>query len=175
MTILTTFIIGAPQRGLKIGFVNEENINCTNLTEYDCKSNGLSCLYQKEISDEYFIKIPYNSSQNAMNDLKMGKIVGFVHIPANYSVEFMELRKFSSRKFTKKISVYVDPTKLHQKYQAINELSNSYNVLIDKVMPMCNRPAIYYKSQLLVQDLDDNEIVFAMDFRKNMVPIMSML
>jgi hypothetical protein len=74
------FAVGRSPMGLKLGIVNKEQ-NCSNLSE------NLSFKFLDEIKEE---KLFYDSFDAAFNDVKNGKLIGFLNIPANFTEVFLE-------------------------------------------------------------------------------------
>ncbi|XP_035707282.1 ABC transporter G family member 23-like isoform X1 [Folsomia candida] len=83
---LFVYLAGNHPLGLKIGFVNNEGTCPENFQLNELKNPGnYSCAFISELVKEGLDMIPISSEMRALNDVKQGKLSGYISIPANFS------------------------------------------------------------------------------------------
>lgn len=175
--ILLIFTTGNRPHGLKIGILNEEDINCDEFLSknysYDCKTEGLSCLFVNYILDNNLQKISYKNIESIQNDTRHGKIDGFLHIPANFSREFLLIQNvFDILEFNNShINVYLDQAYFFIREYTKATVANAYNNFIDEIMPKCDRKPEMYKSNMIFRDYkDDAFMMLEYDNNREVMP-----
>jgi len=179
--ILLIFTIGKPPKDLKIGIINEEILNCskfmsTNI-QYDCSNEGLSCLFINTIPDNKVQKIFYKSSVKASNDSQKGIISGYVHIPSNFSTEFMKAQNILDFSESKKshISVYLDQSDIHKNEFAQCLISKAFEDFIDEMMPKCNRQPKLFQSNMIFRSYKDDNTKMSFETDRSTMPAVYLL
>ncbi|XP_076266668.1 ABC transporter G family member 23-like [Rhynchophorus ferrugineus] len=92
--------VGTNPINLNVGIVNKENStscrdsnwNTTVLVDKfdECHFKHISCQWMGYLDDPMINKVPYDTVAEAMQDVKHGKLVGFIHIPHNFSGAYEE-------------------------------------------------------------------------------------
>ncbi|XP_070491049.1 ABC transporter G family member 23-like [Chironomus tepperi] len=166
--ILLIFTIGRPPQDLKLGIVNDENIDCNNLNiDYNCQNEGISCFFINTIPDNKAQKITYKSFHKASNDSQKGIIGGFVHIPSNYSTELLKIQNILDfgESNNSHISVYLDHSDIHRYKFANMLIYKAYEDFIDKLMPKCDKKPALFKSNVIFRSYknDSEQLNFEID------------
>lgn len=96
--------IGSDPIGLKIGIVNEEVQNAsecadpllkmTTIVDYTCQVNKISCRFINGLNDSVAIKKFYSNIDEALDDVKKGKIIGLIHFSTNFTSSMKPLNEF---------------------------------------------------------------------------------
>lgn len=173
---LLVFAIGRPLQDLKIGIVNKENINCSKLlsgnVEYDCKTEGLSCYFIASIPDHKGHKIFYETTTTASNDSKKGVIEGYVYIPSNFSIEFLEIQSVFDfiKSENSHISVYIDRSNYHKSEFTKGMIAKAFEDFIDQMMPKCNRQPELFKSNLIFRSYKDDTAKLDLEAERSTLP-----
>ncbi|XP_070491491.1 ABC transporter G family member 23-like [Chironomus tepperi] len=181
LIILLIFTIGNRPQGLKIGILNEEDVDCNAFMSrnksYDCKSEGLSCLFISSIPDDKLHKIPYKNTEKIQNDTKKGQIEGYLHIPSNFSLEFLSIQDiFDILELNNShISVYLDQAEIFKQGYAKATVASAYDDFVDNIMPKCNRKPEMYKSNMIFRSYKDDKAVLDYESNKTSMPAVFLL
>lgn len=94
--------IGDNPRNLKLGVVNEEvsdwqqcfneSLKTTNVHDYTCDLNMVSCRYLNKIPKEIASQIYYKDEAAAYKDAREAKIIGYIHIASNFTDSLADIR-----------------------------------------------------------------------------------
>lgn len=83
------FAVGRAPMGLKLGIVNYEVPNMTQVNNSELIEK-LSIKFLDEIFEANSTKIYYESFDDARNDVKNGKLIGFLNIAKNFTEIFLD-------------------------------------------------------------------------------------
>jgi hypothetical protein len=152
---IAAFAIGGNPIGLTLGIVNNDCSHCTIISfNYSmCFTSNLSCNLLSEFkSDEVRFK-SYNFMDEAINDVKRGKILGVVHISANFTNFLMGLKKFRHYRKMKEsnIKVFLDESNLHNAIFVKRIFYSTYEKFIKKAMKACKKPVKFYTSPMCLE------------------------
>ncbi|KAL7036913.1 hypothetical protein ACKWTF_008992 [Chironomus riparius] len=179
--VLLIFTIGRDPQGLKIGILNEEDVDCKILTSknnsYDCKNEGLSCLFINSIPDHKLHKVSYENLEKIKNDTRSAQIEGYIHIPQNFSRDFLNIKNIFDilELRNSHISVYLDQAEIYKQGFAKATVASAYEDFIDETMPKCNRKPEMYKSNMIFRSYKDEKLKIDFESKRSTIPAVLLL
>jgi len=84
-------------------------------------------------------RISYNSVEEASEDSRRAKIVGFVHIPNGFSDEFLKIQTYDDVTKTSQISIYLDQSDIYMDKFAKGILVKTYEDFIQEMIKTYDR------------------------------------
>lgn len=136
--ILTTLIVGQDPQHMKLGVANHEfpdwEEHCMKNDNY-CGAD-LSCKYLNQLKhrkEDFFDFIPVRSEQEAVEQVKLGKMWGYLSFPVNYSqyVGFRSAHGLYADNETLDNSIVKVKLDMSRKKKTIIIFLNVYNCLLN--------------------------------------------
>lgn len=127
--------IGNDPKGLEIGIVSHEvndSNECSNplllmaqIDQNNCHIHKSSCRFINQLNDSIAIKKFYNNYDDAFNDAKMGRIIGIIYFPSNFTIH--------------EIQVYLDQTDRQITFILQRKLNNMFQNVMEQIMIDCGK------------------------------------
>lgn len=167
--ILLIFIFGQDLQDLKIGIVNEDNCYCYKLH----KNRTISCNFEDLIPKNKLKLITYNTIEEASEASKSAKIVGFIHIPKNFSNEFLNLRTYYDITICSQIGIYLDTSDIYKDNFSKGVLFKAYEKFIQNMTNAYGVNYNVYRNTMMIKNYEkEEEIGEELTIAKSVVPSM---
>lgn len=147
--------IGGNPIGLKMGVVDDEinYIDCFNTSlktalvnaDETCDLHKISCRFLQEFDDSVAIKTYYKSFDEAYDDAKRGKIIGFMYFARNFT-EALDMVQTNGRfsddgsADNSKIQIYMDQSDLQLTFFLQSKFYQIYKNFTQHMMNDCKLP-----------------------------------
>lgn len=146
--------IGGNPIGLKMGVVDDEinYIDCFNSSlitafphDETCDLQKISCRFLQEFDDSVAIKTYYKSFDDAFDDAKRGKIIGFMYFARNFT-ESLDMVQTNGRfsddgsADNSRIQIYMDQSDLQLTFFLQSKFYQIYKNFTQHMMSECNLP-----------------------------------
>lgn len=172
---LLLFTLGRTPFGIKLGIINDENVNCKtfarNNSAYDCIDSGLSCLLINEIAKNVMNIKMYDSYDEIFLDAIKGKIGGFVHIGSEFSAYLINSQQSDNDIALKDIhmKIRLDGSSIHIHGYLNGEIVKAYDNFIQNIIKECNFHIEHYANQFSFKNLDDENVYVDYDLSKTLI------
>ena len=163
------YSIGGNPHGLQLGIVDEEiesfdecfvpSMTRIQIRNYQCKAQKVSCHFLRGIEDDFVLKVGlfidflelflislfmqkfYSNQRKAFDDVKKGKIIGFISFARNFSSDFFMFRNHNQITFqgSGTIQVHLDNTDLQIVSYLQKNIIKIYHNFIDRLAVSCRK------------------------------------
>lgn len=173
--------IGSDPIGLKIGIVNDEVSNAsecadpllkmTTIVDYTCRVNKISCRFINSLNDSIAIKKFYNNVDDAVDDVKRGRISGLIHFSKNFTSSIRPLNEleeiFANYSSYGEIKVSLDQSDRQITFFLKQRLYETFEDFMENLMTDCGKARKVGSAPIQINTMFGN---FKDEFRKSMTP-----